>query len=180
MVDVKAVKRVAGQISWAAGLSTWIRSFRKVLGSSPRMHVGTVRNHISSERRRGQLFFVKIISLELSGLEATMCGRFNSSRVDHRTCFIEPQSPKGTRRHRLEGGVARSPNWRSRAGATLFFHSSSWHAHQRSATRISCSCFFECFVLNKCKPQKTTYTLPSANRRCTRLPFATREQMESA
>ena len=68
MFDVKAVQRFASQMSWAAGLSPWMRDFSGAAGGSTHTRRNGTRPNLHP-RILGQLWFV----MTISQLEATVC-----------------------------------------------------------------------------------------------------------
>ena len=75
MVDLKVVKTLAGQLSWASGLFPWIRSFNTMLWGAIAAHTAEqARTKWSAKKRPMQLFFVVRITRALDWIAALFAG----------------------------------------------------------------------------------------------------------
>ena len=75
LVDIKLVQRLAGQLSWAAGLFRWIRSFNTALWAAISAHTSEVYfQKFSDKKRPSQLFFVMRIAQALRWIQMLLGG----------------------------------------------------------------------------------------------------------
>ena len=111
MIDLKLVQTVAGQLSWAAGLFQWLRSFNGMVWGALTAHMAEAHlEKYSRKKRPTQLFFVqridqaiRYVRLLLAGLFRTPMGRLQLQRwtstlsrtTSARWCIRSDASPFG-------------------------------------------------------------------------------------
>ena len=79
MVDVKMVQTMAGQLSWAAGLFPWARSFNSMVWAALTAHSNEqATQKYSKKKRPTQLFFIQRIDKAIHYVKLLLAGLFKT------------------------------------------------------------------------------------------------------